>query len=769
MLFFSFLFEEVFPSKKLSIILLSLLFSFLRAQVAPGVEWRKCTWSPGGLNGQLQQQSQSGEEWWYSHKNLYNASGTHTAFVTVGYTSLVSTAETYSNAVLFYNEGPDSPFNPINPVDYDYTKLQEGCSDRDYLGEHRTLPRGNIGLNALNGDMVFCKPKTIGALEEVVQDPQNADYVYVVGTHLGVKPYKNKTNFISYNPTTSYPSDYFSLSNLGVSNYTNSIDHFYVAKIKIDGTVIWQGLYGYADFINGPLTAYECKSYGYDIIFASNGNLVATGLSKLDGNLKGPSYPFLIEIDPNTGYLIKKSVLPISGYGIYSASGVLTRPSFGGECHSIVEIGNSGKYAVATTYFFKDTSVGEKDDNNAFVWSVDQNLNISSLWPNNPIRFASNSSTNYNSNIWEVKYHKALKQLLIPVVQNCIKCGTASGNAGEGYIYRLDSLGSMISQGTNPSLMGPVNAFDLRIGVEETMDGGFAAVSSVRPPDTDHSPPTADELGYLANCGFLNFNDWDTDALVVKYASDGSKTWSKVFDVGDNRSRQAPPGDLKRQECMYKITQTPDGGYVISGNASSNFDDNYMAKLYSDCNAQQTYTYGPGYVININSNTIWTSSQNILGKIVVHAGARLTISGANTVIRFADSKLSGIETNITLMPGSAFDVTDGAILTSIDTLVCKSSSWDGVVRVPDLAAEGELLVYPSPASNSFNLVYNGEDGTTSTYFISDMLGNILQSGTLLSDATLNISSNTYAAGVYFVSLYKGKKLIKSRKFLIMKG
>jgi hypothetical protein len=41
--------------------------------------------------------------------------------------------------------------------------------------------------------------------------------------------------------------------------------------------------------------------------------------------------------------------------------------------------------------------------------------------------------------------------------------------------------------------------------------------------------------------------------------------------------------DLKRQECMYSIIQSPDGGFVVVGNNSRNFDDCYVAKLKNIC------------------------------------------------------------------------------------------------------------------------------------------------------------------------------------------
>ncbi len=753
--------------KRLLLFLLCFIVLFtVNAQLSPGIEWQKCTWSPGGLAG-LQTQQQSGEEWWYSHKNVLNANGQHTAYITCGYTNLVSTAATYTAAELMYNEGPESPYNPITPATFDYTQLPEGCSDRDYIGEHRTPSRGNVGLNDLQGNMIYCKPKTVGAIEEVIQDPHDLNYAYIVGVHLGIRPYKDKVNFISYNPTAANPDDNFSLTSLGVaSSYTNECGHLYIAKVEIaTSKVIWQGLYGYADYSSSPLIAFECKSYGYDIIKSTNGHLIATGFSQVTNIANGPGYPFILELDPATGFLIKKVVLPLNGAELKPMSNITSGYCTAGIGHALEEILPTGDYAIATVYSFGNT--GPEDENNAFIWSLDQNLNLSTNWQNNPIQIPG-VGPNYNSNVWEIKYHKALNQLLIPVVRDCSKCSAAGSNEGQGFIYRYKVNGILVHNGTNPSAMGKVNAFDLRIGVEETDDAGFIAVSSVRPPTADHSPATQAELGYLSGCPELGFTDWDTDALVVKYTDTGALHWTKTFDLAENRPRQTPPGDLKRQECMYKITQTQDGGYTISGNASGNFDDNYMAKLYNECNSQQVYTSGPNYVIDITENTTWDSSRTVLGKIVVHPGVIFLVSGPNTVVRFADSRLTGIETNITVMLGGFINVINGAKLSSIDNAICNNSKWDGIKFEANPAEENTLLVYPNPANNNFSLLYNGNDIAVVNYYIVDMLGKEIKRGSLQSFISQEINTTSFSEGVYTVYLSKSNKVFKKQKLVVFK-
>jgi hypothetical protein len=737
------------------------------AQLSPAIAWRKTTWVTKGLNGLPQTAEQSGEEWWYSHKNVYNSAGVHTSYVTVGYASLVSTISTFSAAQIMYNEGPDSPCNPITADIFNYNDMPNGCSDRDYMGEIRTPVRGCIGMTDLNGELIYCKPKTNGALEEVVQDPIDPEYFYVVGAHWGVRPFMDKTNFIPYNQTSASPNDNFSITNLSVApGYSNQVSHMYVAKIHVNGTVIWQGLYGYPDYSPSPQITYESASYGYDIIKSSNGNLIAVGLTQISNNPIGEGYPFIVEIDPSTGHLIKKAVLPVNRSGVMPITNNSNIQTSGGIAHSLIEIGLSGNYAISSAYYFNDNNIN--DHNYALIWNIDHDFNVSADWSANPIEIVGVGPEYFNSNVWEIKYHSGLNQLLVPVVRDCISCSSAGINSGQGYIYRYTPNGVLAENGINPSPMGPINAFDLRVGVEETSDGGFVAVSSTRPPSADHSPPTVQELGYLYGCDDLGFDDWDTDALIVKYSKDGATEWRKTFDVADNRLRQTEPGDLKRQECMYKISQAQDGGYVISGNSSANFDDNYMAKVYSDCYTRLSYTSGPGYVIDITENTLWNTSQNILGKVIVHPGAVLTIAGPATSIRFADSELSGIETNLVVKEGAIVNITDGANVSSLDPSVCKNSKWDGINSAGNVVTKNKLVIYPNPAKNYFNILYNGSDLSQVSFSIHDVLGKIIKSGTINANFLNQVDTDNFMEGVYVVTLNKNNEVFEKQKLVIVK-
>jgi hypothetical protein len=158
-----------------------------------------------------------------------------------------------------------------------------------------------------------------------------------------------------------------------------------------------------------------------------------------------------------------------------------------------------------------------------------------------------------------------------------------------------------------------------------------------------------------------------------------------------------PPGNYKKQECMYSIVQMQDGGYIAAGNQSNNFDDNYLIKLYpencadaiTNYDIQPNQLYGvpgfyenPAYEIkhpygsfNIYSE-IWNTSKKVKGTVVVPAGYELVISGPQTIISFDDSKQTGSPSKIIVLPGGKLSIENGATLTSNGN--CVAGMWDGI-------------------------------------------------------------------------------------------
>src|SRR6185295_11821241 len=141
---------------------------------------------------------------------------------------------------------------------------------------------------------------------------------------------------------------------------------------------------------------------------------------------------------------------------------------------------------------------------------------------------------------------------------------------------------------TNGDDTDQVNAYDLKVGITNTPDDGFAIVTTKRFNSYDDVFANYSWSCDSASESSDRFTYWNADACVRKYDQYGDLQWEKVFDI-DDHAPDSFPGDLKRQECLYSICNSPDGGLVIAGNNSRNFDDCYLVKISDNCNNEQTY------------------------------------------------------------------------------------------------------------------------------------------------------------------------------------
>jgi hypothetical protein len=291
--------------------------------------------------------------------------------------------------------------------------------------------------------------------------------------------------------------------------------------------------------------------------------------------------------------------------------------------------------------------------------------------------------------------------------------------------------------------LGEVRAYDLQADVTQTSDGKFAVVSTKwatgysengtkfgwneLPTDaqqclTDHfSDPSPAGLTVDWDCpspGACNgfdidperyFAYWNTDAFVAKLDPvDGAMDWCTQWDADQTSEFECTPQDLRNQECMYKITEAPDGGLVVSGNTSHNFDDYYLAKLHRDCQSFITYDpvvyAAPDHIYELQQNEVWTTPKVIHGIVRIPAGRTLTIEA--TTIQFADSRLQEFPTRIEVEAGGKLFVGNSAVLTSI--AACPGSMWDGILVKGgnqsqdgnNFADQGYVLVSASTIANA---------------------------------------------------------------------
>src|SRR5690606_28960273 len=90
--------------------------------------------------------------------------------------------------------------------------------------------------------------------------------------------------------------------------------------------------------------------------------------------------------------------------------------------------------------------------------------------------------------------------------------------------------------------------------------------------------------------------------------------------------------EYTNQECLYAVVPAPDGGYVIAGNNSSNFDDDYIVKFKdassqtvdnTTVNHEHAYYFGPDELTIGPSFTIESTSY-----VELIARDFITITGA---------------------------------------------------------------------------------------------------------------------------------------------
>ncbi|MFN7912237.1 MAG: T9SS type A sorting domain-containing protein [Bacteroidota bacterium] len=705
--------------------------------VGPVIEWRKLTWGDDDFQGLPQSQNNSGEDWWYDVVNHYDVSGKHIGYFTCGYTSWAISPTQYNSAKALFTY-PCFDFDAKTNLGFDpQTNLfsTSGCADRLTPTRKYLFTKGNIALNDLNGNMLWCKAVNIGEIQKVIRV---VDGVIGIGIHAGNALDLGGGNLI-YNPTTTNNTDVINCP--PSSQFDPDSRKMMVVKLDFDGNLVWKYTYGMTANSNGstPNPTYIEKSEGYSILNSSNGNLICCGNTVINN---GATQPFILELT-QSGLILNKKVFPL----IQPPANLIANPGLvngGYSFLAITEVANTQNYVLAGKSFFYEPSGGINYNEfvKGFVMSLDAGFNLVTSWTQNPKFFQGNPSDPninisnfttppaYNTSIWSVDYYPSNNEILVPVISNCNFCAYAGNNEGSGYIYRLNPANGQNSNfGVNPSFVGYVKAFDMKAHAIESHDGGFVYLSSTR--RGTFTLPTPAELGALSTCSEdWGFNFWGTDTYFAKFNNLGVKQYEKIFDVNDNAPRQPFPGDFKKQECMYKIALTPDGGYVLAGNSSKNFDDNYLVKLGNDCQALQTYDYdnrfttysnGEAYYAPTGVNTIWNSSKKINGKIVIPFGSTLTINGVGTIIEFADSTYMGIASGIEVNLNGAL-IVNGAKLTSLNA--CGNQSmWNGVYLRSLVTSGGALSPNARPQaifnnaelSNARYGVTTGRDGNFGVY------------------------------------------------------
>ncbi len=710
---------------------------------SPGVNWENHSWLYFGSTGNYIPQKSYQEDWWYDHCSGYQTppnSGTFYGYIAAGYSHL---QEQYDETTLPHYNPTYGQGCTIDQYPTIFTASNQNCGEWEVPHLPDEGPTvATFGLIDPNGKTVWNKFTNFNGYYNRIKQLKNGNFL-AVGTSNSTRqtmaaPFNGAPLY--YNPHTGSPNDYFIYGNVFGSNSgqissQKNVNHIDIVEFDVNGNIIFNYIYGSYDFtgqsvsggtngvvLSGNSLAYEGGGEAFDFTEDPAGNIIVVGNAE-DYSLNQPNQydrAFILKLDAN-GFVLNKGFLVNPNPPFIIGAGAVNHTSIS-RAIELITISGQLNYAVS----FQD--LDPSGQASVYVEFLNQNLtkaNTFYISSTNLNAFQQFIATTGNVNCWDLALNSS-NEIIVPALTNCSGCLYAGDNVGELRMYRMLSNGTLAN--STPPLFQNVHGFDLKARLTNLSSGGFGVVSTIKTTSWAGgcTMPT-----WSVTCGSGDFpgNYWNTNAYVAKMDDQGNKLWETNFDTDESFSCNFPAGDndgnypdagdnVKRQECVYGVSEAPDGGIVISGNNSNNFDDFYVAKLYSDCQAIQNYDIkDPSGTINITTNTHWNSNHKVIGEVVINAGATLTIDN-NAIIEFADTKLTGITTGITVNQGAHLVVNTGT-LTSIQS--CPNGMWDGVAaignRIQNQASAYQGIVFmtgnttrPSTIANArigLLLGYNG--------------------------------------------------------------
>ncbi len=639
---------------------------------------------------------ESGEDWWYAHCNLYDGAGEHIGYATAGYNSMPNWK--YVDGFLCFD---------FNDMDEDAPRTNEWETNERRKGALQSW----IARYDLDGNQLWCRSYLPGVFYGVAQD-SDGNIVAVGEAHTNRKTHLlGNGQQIGYNPGLSTPVN---LAELDCSMmYEGDMlmgmtRKNYMAKVDLDGQVIWQNLYGWP---LDHLAGWKTYSVGFGITpisvdggdgfyvlgFGDSGQTPDWGRmwnmrirsdgTIVDRYMYDPSDALGTELGWTANNLVR-------GFSV-------KRVEQGGAQHVAI----AGQYGVSqgpnagTIHAFAGLIMHMDAD--PYGMDIVHHTNSAALalpaGPHDP-GLIQNSS--------DICFHEDDDGLALiwPVLSNYTNSDWSAGRSiAELNVHRFNvGISATPTWTTN---LGEVRAYDLQAGVTSTADGNIAVVSTKWPPPYDVSNPFLygdlptyidDHITtYFSGHDWANANDYDywlTSAYVAKLrGTDGTPIWEMTVDAEPEMDHQIWPGDIRKQECLYKITEADDGGLVISGNTSHNFDDALLMKLRPDCQSKLVYDMLPdeyGNHLMPAGTTDWTTDHYLHGQVIVPAGSILNINSAT--IRFADSEQMQWPSRIIVEPGGRLQL-NNSTLSAMEN--CPNNMWDGV------QVWGNFFAGQSPSSN----------------------------------------------------------------------
>lgn len=281
-------------------------------------------------------------------------------------------------------------------------------------------------------------------------------------------------------------------------------------------------------------------------------------------------------------------------------------------------------------------------------------------------------------------------------VDDCIRGVTYNElKDAQGFVLRVDyATGNVLAlPNNNPIHVGHYSGDDFRLGMVEDKCGNLLVTGTM----------AANDLG--VNSTDLTVPPLE-DALVTKISQNHDRIWRRNFNAPGLHT-----GGGLTENCPFAIAFNPDdNSVIIAGNNGERDDDYIFIKLTDD--EQLNYPWAnSAAVTDIFGSTVWNTSTNIKGRVIVHNGATLTID--NCTIEFGETRemndynASSIQlSGIWVQKGGRLIVRNNAILKGLSRNTHSNCSrdymWDGITLEGDpnkdegLSNQGTIALYNTP-------------------------------------------------------------------------
>lgn len=554
------------------------------------------------------------------------------------------------------------------------------------------------------------------------------------GGYLGIgRSFEHNSALVLYNPTNSSPGITIHCS----PPQTPCRRHMYLVKTDIDGELEWQYIYGLMD---DPDTAGDPIEEGE----ALNAVEMPNGHIRVVGQTPDPTDPH-----PGGGLIEKAVMMEVDEDGRLQWIKAYGDP--GGASTSRAIARNGDDYVMAINQFDSTTHLSLSSHADIVIKKFGNTSNPPPLFEVNLTESAGIHDTAY-----DVKYNTA-GEILVSTIINCLDIfggcfRTGASGEGTARVYRLNPTSGSKIDDTGNSL-GTVKTFDLLVTMAPTPDGGVAVVSTkqtIEPGPTD--PPFSNTDAYVAKLTQGLAVDWDT-------------TYNSVTSDPHNQE-----GD-KSQECMYGIALAPDGGYVVSGNNSSNWDDDYVIK-FSDADSQ-----------TLQASTVNHAEIYYFADDMITAGSGFTVETEGYAEFIAENEIR-LTDGFTAKLGSNFEARIGSVSkyeasarAALAALPESASTAEPPVEVDVVAKEALPTTshlfpnYPNPFNPSTEIRFALPEASHVSLVVYDVTGRevvrLVDGRMEAGTHRVTFDASSLASGLYLYRMVAGT-FVQHGKMLLLK-